>query len=58
MKWLFTLKCKLLHSKHRNQLKEKVVRKYAWSDDFTYTDEVFNKEVQKAFCDNWQDHRK
>jgi hypothetical protein len=34
------------------------VRKYAWSDDFTYTDEVFNKEVQKAFCDNWQDHRK
>lgn len=55
---LFTLKCKLLHSKHRNQLKEKVVRKYAWSDDFTYTDEVFNKEVQKAFCDNWQDHRK
>ena len=55
---LFTLKCKLLHSKRRNQLKEKVVRKYAWSDDFTYTDEVFNKEVQKAFCDNWQDHRK
>lgn len=55
---LFTLKCKLLHSKHRDQLKEKVVRKYAWSDDFTYTDEVFNKEVQKAFCDNWQDHRK
>jgi hypothetical protein len=50
---LFTLKCRILHSRQRKQLTEKVVKKLSWGD---YTEERFNREVRMAFCDRWEDY--
>ena len=50
---LFTLKCRILHSRQREQLTEKVVRKNYWGD---YTETRFKREVRMAFCDRWEDY--
>lgn len=55
----FVLKCKILHSKYRGEMKETVQQKEhtgvsVYYYNSTYT--IFNKEVRAAFCDRWQDY--
>ena len=50
---LFTLKCRILHSRQRKQLTETVAKKNSWGN---YTKERFNREVRMSFCDRWEDY--
>lgn len=44
----FTMKCKILHSKHRDKMRETV--KINWGS-YSYEKKVFNTEVRRSFCD-------
>ena len=46
--YVFTTKCKVLHSKEQGKLKWKVKKNYSWG---TYTEQEFIPEVREMFCD-------
>ena len=44
----FTIKCKILHSKYRDKMRETVKINCG---DYSYKSRVFNTEVRRSFCD-------
>ncbi len=53
----FSLKCRILHSKYRRQLRHEVtIEKKYGSSTYTFKEEMFKKEVRALFCDQWVDY--
>ena len=52
---VFTMKCKILHSKQKKSVMRTVEKRYEWSNN-TYTEEEFIPEVREMFCDQGCDH--
>lgn len=54
---IFTLKCKILHSKYRGKMKETIkVRESSGSFVYFSSYKGFRKDVRTTFCDRWQDY--
>ena len=52
--YVFTTKCKVLHSRRQKELKRLVERTYSWG--VPYTEEEFIPEVREMLCDRACDH--
>ena len=51
----FTMKCKILHSKYRDKMRETVKIDCG---SYSYEEKLFNMEVRQTFCDVAYDYRK
>ena len=55
--YVFTTKCKVLHSREREALKQEVKKSYTWGDyTQTYTEKEFIPEVRELLCDRASDY--
>ncbi|MBR4638666.1 MAG: hypothetical protein IKO81_08495, partial [Bacteroidales bacterium] len=55
--YVFTTKCKVLHSRERESLRHEVKKSYTWGNyTETYTEKEFIPEVRELFCDRASDY--